>query len=111
MGSEKTAVVLFELKTWLDNSSFKAHFPVEVRFVKGDDLLLSPAQGRDSCYINIVAYRYQRRTKVCNVSRVITLLLHLYNMSYPVSKVHVHEGGCLFLLSVSFKSKLENKFG
>ncbi len=28
-------------------------FPVEVRFVKGDDSLLSPSQGRDSCYIAV----------------------------------------------------------
>ncbi len=28
-------------------------FPVEVRFVKGDDALLSPSQGRDTCYIAV----------------------------------------------------------
>ena len=53
---EETATVLLELKAWLEKSGFPAHFPVEVRFVKGDDMYLSPAFGRDSCYINIVSY-------------------------------------------------------
>jgi L-gulonolactone oxidase len=29
------------------------NFPIEVRFVAGDDALLSPAHGRDSCYIAV----------------------------------------------------------
>ena len=32
-------------------------FPIEVRFVAADDILLSPAYGRASCYINIISYR------------------------------------------------------
>jgi len=34
-----------------------AHFPIEVRFVKGDDILLSPAYGQDVCFIGIIMYR------------------------------------------------------
>ena len=30
---------------------------VEVRFVKGDDIYLSPCHGQDTCYINIISYR------------------------------------------------------
>lgn len=54
---DKVGVVLTELQAWIVNSGFPAHFPVEVRFVKGDDIYLSPAYGRDSCYINIIMYR------------------------------------------------------
>ncbi|KAL8614381.1 hypothetical protein ACOMHN_007719 [Nucella lapillus] len=54
---EKVGVVLTELGSWITNSKFPAHFPVEVRFVKADDIYLSPAYGRDSCYINIIMYR------------------------------------------------------
>ena len=54
---ENVRSVLEELGSWLEKSGFRAHFPVEVRFVKADDLLISPASGRDSCYINIVMYR------------------------------------------------------
>jgi len=32
-------------------------FPIEVRFVAGDDALLSPAGGRDTCYIAVHMYR------------------------------------------------------
>jgi L-gulonolactone oxidase len=28
-------------------------FPIEVRFVAGDDALLSPAHGRDTCYVAV----------------------------------------------------------
>lgn len=54
---DKVGVVLTELNAWIANNGFPAHFPVEVRFVKGDDIYLSPAYGRDSCYINIIMYR------------------------------------------------------
>jgi L-gulonolactone oxidase len=32
------------------------NFPIEVRFVAADDALLSPAQGRDTCYIAVHAF-------------------------------------------------------
>ncbi|KAF9909777.1 hypothetical protein EC991_008100 [Linnemannia zychae] len=35
----------------------KVHFPIEIRFVKKDDVWLSPAYGVDSCYIGIIMYR------------------------------------------------------
>ncbi|KAG0310769.1 hypothetical protein BGZ99_000144 [Dissophora globulifera] len=35
----------------------KVHFPVEIRFVKKDDVWLSPAYGVDTCYIGIIMYR------------------------------------------------------
>lgn len=54
---ERTAIVLYELQEWIAKNKFYAHFPVEVRFVKGDSLLISPAMGRDSCFINIIMYR------------------------------------------------------
>lgn len=57
-----TAVVLYELQEWLDKSGYKAHFPVEVRFVKGDEIYLSPAYGRETCYINLVSYRPYMKT-------------------------------------------------
>jgi FAD-linked oxidoreductase len=38
---------------------FQTLFPIEIRFVKGDNLWLSPAYGRDSVYFAIHAYRHQ----------------------------------------------------
>ncbi|XP_073529935.1 L-gulonolactone oxidase-like isoform X1 [Phyllobates terribilis] len=55
---EKTQEALLQLKSWLErNPQVVAHFPVEVRFAKGDDILLSPCYQRDSCYMNIIMYR------------------------------------------------------
>ena len=55
---EYTRSVLTELRTWVNVTGFPAHFPVEIRFVKSDDLMLSPASGRESTYINILMYKY-----------------------------------------------------
>ena len=36
---------------------FMAHLPIEVRFARGDDFWLSPAHGRDTCYVGVIMYR------------------------------------------------------
>ncbi|KAK7820697.1 hypothetical protein U0070_026241, partial [Myodes glareolus] len=55
---EKTKEALLELKTMLEaHPHVVAHFPVEVRFTRGDEILLSPCFQRDSCYMNIIMYR------------------------------------------------------
>ncbi|GAB5570334.1 D-2-hydroxyglutarate dehydrogenase [Prionailurus iriomotensis] len=55
---EKTKEALLELKAVLEtHPKMVAHFPVEVRFTRGDDILLSPCFQRDSCYMNIIMYR------------------------------------------------------
>uniref|UniRef100_A0ABM0MYT4 L-gulonolactone oxidase-like n=1 Tax=Saccoglossus kowalevskii TaxID=10224 RepID=A0ABM0MYT4_SACKO len=54
---EKTGEVLRSLQRWVEMSGEVAHFPVEVRFVNRDDILISPAYGRDTCFINIIMYR------------------------------------------------------
>ncbi|KAG0342472.1 hypothetical protein BG004_005672 [Podila humilis] len=41
----------------VSTSPLKVHFPVEIRFVKRDNVWLSPAYGVDSCYIGIIMYR------------------------------------------------------
>ncbi len=39
-----------------DEGGFDVCFPIEVRFVARDDALLSPAGGRDTCYIAVHSY-------------------------------------------------------
>lgn len=47
-----------ELKAMLEaQPKVVAHYPVEVRFARADDILLSPCFQRDSCYVNIIMYR------------------------------------------------------
>lgn len=52
---ERTAEALRSLRSLIANHGFRVHLPIEVRFVKGDDIWLSPCYGRDSCYIGVVA--------------------------------------------------------
>lgn len=59
LGSEKTKDALLELKAALESSpKVVAHYPVEVRFARADSILLSPCFQRDSCYMNIIMYRW-----------------------------------------------------
>lgn len=44
------------LTAWINRHNWRVHFPIENRFVRGDDIYLSPAQGRDSAYIACHVY-------------------------------------------------------
>jgi len=49
--------VLGEIRQCIDQQQFKVHFPVECRFVRADDIWLSPAYQRESAYIAVHMYR------------------------------------------------------
>nr|VFJ92724.1 MAG: L-gulonolactone oxidase [Candidatus Kentron sp. H]VFJ93268.1 MAG: L-gulonolactone oxidase [Candidatus Kentron sp. H]VFK00444.1 MAG: L-gulonolactone oxidase [Candidatus Kentron sp. H] len=53
---EHTAEALRGIRELIAQKGYYAHLPIEVRFVRGDDVWLSPCQGRDSCYIGVIAY-------------------------------------------------------
>jgi len=55
--AERMKVVLEEIRDAVDHDQFAVHFPIECRYVRGDDLWLSPANGRDSAYIAVHMYR------------------------------------------------------
>lgn len=55
--AEKAAEVLTEIRAMLRKQDFGVYFPIEVRFVKGDDIWMSPTYGRDACYIAVHVYR------------------------------------------------------
>jgi FAD-linked oxidoreductase len=46
-----------EIRDCINRNRFAVHFPVECRFVRADDIWLSPATGRDSAYIAVHMYR------------------------------------------------------
>lgn len=48
--------VLKEVVRLVNSKRFNIHFPIENRVVKGDDIHMSPAYGRDSAYIACHAY-------------------------------------------------------
>jgi L-gulonolactone oxidase len=50
---EQSAEAIDRLATIVRNAApeYWVNFPLEVRFVPGDDIPMSPANGRDSCYL------------------------------------------------------------
>ncbi|KAI9365256.1 D-arabinono-1,4-lactone oxidase-domain-containing protein [Pilaira anomala] len=49
--------MLRRLDKFITENDLKVHFPVEIRFVDEDDVWLSPAYGRKTCYIGVIMYR------------------------------------------------------
>jgi len=48
---------LREMKEMIEAKQIKVHFIIECRFVKQDDILISPAYGRESAYIAVHMYK------------------------------------------------------
>ncbi|MBS1964134.1 MAG: FAD-binding protein [Bdellovibrionales bacterium] len=55
--AERMSDVVRELMAMIERDRVRVHFPIECRFVKGDDIFLSPAHGRDSAYIAVHSYK------------------------------------------------------
>jgi FAD-linked oxidoreductase len=55
--AEHLPEALERVRQLIRDQKIHVHFPVECRFVQGDDIWLSPAYGRDSAYIAVHMYR------------------------------------------------------
>ncbi len=42
-----------DIRSWIERDDVAVHFPIEFRYVKGDDIPLSPCYGRDSVCISV----------------------------------------------------------
>ncbi|MEV0447868.1 D-arabinono-1,4-lactone oxidase [Streptomyces sp. NPDC050600] len=65
---EDAVDALREIKRWVDRSGERVSFPLEVRFAAPDDIWLSTAYGRESCYIAFHQYHrmpHERYFKAC----------------------------------------------
>jgi FAD/FMN-containing dehydrogenase len=51
--ADKVPDALREMRTIFEEGDFATTLPVEVRYVAGDQSLLSPARGKDVCYIGV----------------------------------------------------------
>ena len=51
------AQALTRVRDFIDRSGLRISFPVEVRFTAGDDIPLSTASGRETCYIAVHVYQ------------------------------------------------------
>ena len=54
-----TQAAMTALRQWIADHNYPAHFPIEVRFTRGDgEVYLSPVQGDELyCYIGIISFR------------------------------------------------------
>jgi L-gulonolactone oxidase len=57
IGWDDAPEALRRLNKYIEEHDLKVHFPVEIRFVDEDDVWLSPAYGRKTCYIGVIMYR------------------------------------------------------
>jgi FAD-linked oxidoreductase len=55
--AERFPAAIADIQALLARRKFAVHFPIECRFVKGDDIWLSPAYARDSAYIAVHMYK------------------------------------------------------
>ncbi len=55
--AQQFASALAEIEAVISRERFAVNFPVECRFVRGDDIWLSPAYQRDSAYIAVHVYQ------------------------------------------------------
>jgi L-gulonolactone oxidase len=55
---QHAAEAVARLAAWVNtHASLRVNMPVDVRFVRGEDIWLSPAEGRDSVYIGVLQHR------------------------------------------------------
>ncbi|WP_042337333.1 D-arabinono-1,4-lactone oxidase [Paraburkholderia ferrariae] len=55
--AERGADALREIRAFIERKSFPLMFPLEYRWVRGDNIWLSPNYGRDSVHISVHQYR------------------------------------------------------
>jgi FAD-linked oxidoreductase len=55
--AEHAVAVINEIQDCINHHQFEVNFPIECRFVHSDDIWLSPAYQRESCYIAVHMYR------------------------------------------------------
>src|SRR5579863_6731212 len=55
--ADHTETVIHEIQECIHQQQFAVHFPLECRFVRADDIWLSPAYQRESAYIAVHMYR------------------------------------------------------
>ncbi len=55
--AEHFVSIIREIRDCIEQEQFAVHFPIECRFVRGDNIWLSPAYQRDSAYIAVHMYK------------------------------------------------------
>lgn len=60
---QNTRACLRDIRAWLEKEStnphgIRPHVPVEIRFSAADDIWLSPSNGRQTCWLGVVQYKF-----------------------------------------------------
>jgi FAD-linked oxidoreductase len=55
--AEHAVAAINEIQACIEQHQFRVHFPLECRFVHSDDIWLSPAYQRESCYLAVHMYK------------------------------------------------------
>lgn len=89
---EHTQAALTELEELIEANDLKVHLPVEVRFVKGDNVWLSMAYQRDSCFIGVIMYRpYGKDIPYEEYFKKVDTLMAKYQGRPHWAKVHYRD--------------------
>ncbi|PAE38038.1 D-arabinono-1,4-lactone oxidase [Bacillus sp. 7884-1] len=93
--AELMETVVREIHQLVEKNDYHVHFPVECRYVKGDDIWLSPAHGRDSAYIAVHMYKGMEHEKYF---ADIEAIFRRYNGRPHWGKLHTLRGDNLTTL-------------
>jgi FAD-linked oxidoreductase len=89
---EHFAAVMGEIEECIHRHRFQVNFPIECRFVKGDDAWLSPTFGRDSAYIAVHMFKGMPYEAYF---RAIEALFHKYEGRPHWGKMHTLDAAAL----------------
>lgn len=82
------------LRDWLTEEEIletgeRIHFPIEIRFTDADDIYLSHAQGRRTCYIGLIQFRpFSRNTRYRSLFRKFEGIMRRYAGRPHWAKAH-----------------------
>lgn len=54
---ENFRACIYEIRDCIHKNNFRVHMPMEVRYVKADDIMISPATGRDCVYMAVHQFK------------------------------------------------------
>jgi sugar-1,4-lactone oxidase-like protein len=86
---ELAATAVRKVRALIDQRGHRVHSPVDIRFSAADDVWLSPAYGRPTCYIGVIAYRpFGRATDTSHLFRELDELLSSLGGRPHWGKIH-----------------------
>ena len=77
-----------------DPYGLRPHFPIEIRFSDGDDIWLSPSNGKKTCWIGIIQYKQVffplHLTSIPLTAKICQSITRPYASAVPYKKLFSH---------------------